>query len=146
MPWSFAWWGPIWAERRGLTWSSAWWTWAAAVATWSSKSASSVSSLPLWMQRAASSSSFSWPSSPYTVPATRYTCRGGTAFSSGLVGPLQGTSVTQGNGRELDSTLGVKHRECPCVQTSFALKWWHEVLPPPQSPTPLSCKEKQFVS
>lgn len=75
---------PIWAKRGVLTWSSAWWTWAAAVATWSSRSASSVSSVPLWMQRAASSSSFSWPSSPYTVPAARYTCRGGTALSSAL--------------------------------------------------------------
>lgn len=77
-------WSPIWAERRVLTWSSAWWTWAAAVATWSSRSASSVSPVPPWMQRAASSSSLSCPSSPYTVPAARYTCRGGMALSSGL--------------------------------------------------------------
>lgn len=67
-------WSSEWRGAAVLTCSSAWCTWAAAVATWSSSSASSDSAVTLLICRAASSRLVSCPSRPYTVLAVRYTC------------------------------------------------------------------------
>lgn len=122
-------------SEEGLTWSSAWCTCAAAAATWSSRSASSISPVLLWMQRAASSSSLSCPSSPYTVPAARYTCRDSVVLSPedwGWPGSSRGHQSARDQ-RKLGSVLGEGEMGSPPYRCSSPLGEGRKPLTSPLS-------------
>lgn len=122
-------------SEEGLTWSSAWCTCAAAAATWSSRSASSISPVLLWMQRAASSSSLSCPSSPYTVPAARYTCRDSVVLSPedwGWPGSSRGHQSARDQ-RKLGSVVGEGEMGSPPYRCSSPLGEGRKPLTSPLS-------------